>query len=519
VRLACSATLVSDENVQKKQVTPKKKHFLDGAKLYIFVRFIDKIMSIISILIIARLLGPAEVGQAILALTIYASVNALTQNGLASYIIKVKVLRPWHFDLIWTYGWLLRFLFLFVLMNVFASLLIHYSILQEFPQLGLYLHILSLSLLLMAFFNVYFFKFIKQRNFALDVRSGIYARIFKLAAVLVSAVYFKTGMALIFGQIVYSFVVVFMSYHYCEEQPRIKFDFKKIKRISRYALSIGVAEIFISTRVLLDKLVISILFGPAVTGQFHAASRFTNEIVADLKMLVTKLIFPIYAPERNFHVIKKDNLEIMIFLIYLATPFYLFISFNAEVIVVTLLGKAWEEASIFLPLLSVLAIVKIPGMVLSQVIKTTPNTFILSQVSIVQLFVFLLVAGIFLSINGISIKYFLFLLIFLELLQLWYFKVVFTLHDIRNILNFLTKFSYILLYCVINLGFNIYAIAGQESVYFSLAYNALAVVIFYFLMLSLSLFSLVDNRPMAIAAQLIFSTPLAIIKRSHMKPK
>ena len=185
-------------------------------------------MSIISILIIARLLGPAEVGQAILALTIYASVNALTQNGLASYIIKVKVLRPWHFDLIWTYGWLLRFLFLFVLMNVFASSLIHYSILQEFPQLGLYLHILSLSLFLMAFFNVYFFKFIKQRNFARDVRSGIYARIFKLAAVLVSAVYFKTGMALIFGQIVYSFVVVFMSYYYCEEQPRIKFDFKKL---------------------------------------------------------------------------------------------------------------------------------------------------------------------------------------------------------------------------------------------------------------------------------------------------
>ena len=158
-------------------------------------------------------------------------------------------------------------------------------------------------------------------------------------------------------------------------------------------------------------------------------------------------------------------------------------------------------------------------MVHSHLFKTTPNTFILSQVSIVQLFVFLIVAGIFLSINASSIKYFLFLLIFLELLQLWYFKVVFTLRDIRNILNFLTKFSYILLYCIINLGFNFYAITGQESVYSTIAYNALAVVIFYFLMLSLSLFSLVDNRPMAIAAQLIFSTPLAIVKRSLMKPK
>ena len=97
--------------MQTEKLIPKKKSFLNGAKLYIFVRFFDKFVSIISILIIARILGAAEVGQAILAITIYASVNALTQNGLASYIIRVKVLKPWHFDLVWTYGWFFRFLF------------------------------------------------------------------------------------------------------------------------------------------------------------------------------------------------------------------------------------------------------------------------------------------------------------------------------------------------------------------------------------------------------------------------
>ena len=115
---------------------------LKGTFYFSALKWLDRLFSIISGIILARLLEPKDFGLVALAMTAITMLQSLTQIGLGGAIIHRQEIDRKYYDVAWSYGYVGRGFLLFLIFFLTAPWI---AIFYKEPQLTPVIRVLALN--------------------------------------------------------------------------------------------------------------------------------------------------------------------------------------------------------------------------------------------------------------------------------------------------------------------------------------------------------------------------------------
>jgi O-antigen/teichoic acid export membrane protein len=311
----------------------------DGAVWLIAARLLDRGLGLLSTLILARLLVPADFGLIAMATSILALLEALTSFGLDAALIRHRGAHREHFDTVWT---------LYVLLGALigAALLVAAIPAADFfdePRLAPILAALAAIAFVRGFENV--------GMLALE-RELAFRRVFAFIAVKKAAA-FCTGVflalalrdyrALLGGMAAGALTGVALSYALHSYRPRPSLAcWRELFSFSKWLLIKNVLDFF---RLRYADLVIGRVAGPTAVGVYSVGAEIALLPTTELVAPINRAVLPGYAQmAREREVLRQGYVAVLGLVAVVALPAALGIAAIAPVLIPALLGQHWSAA-------------------------------------------------------------------------------------------------------------------------------------------------------------------------------
>ena len=250
-----------------------------------------KVATLVSAVILARLLEPADFGLLALGTALITISQYATQTGFESAIIQRQD-RPEEFlNAAWTFE-LLRCAILFTVVFAVAPLL--GSIFEE-PRAVAVVRAVAVTILLQGLRNigaVYFRKhFDFHKQFALEVGPLVlYAPL-----VIVLAFHLRNVWALVWANLAASLLACILTYAMHEYRPRLDFSLQKAASLFQFGKWVLGNSIFVMARDQGTTLFVGRFLGIPALGFLNRADAFSTSIFQQLYDIAWKVGYPAYA--------------------------------------------------------------------------------------------------------------------------------------------------------------------------------------------------------------------------------
>jgi PST family polysaccharide transporter len=313
----------------------------------ILAKVIDRGLSILSILILARLLAPSDFGIVALAASLIALLEVATALGFDSALVRDPAAARSHYDTAWTLNLLLT-------MGMAVAMLILALPAAWFyaePRLAPVIAVLALSPLIQGWENIGVVAFRKELNFR---REFLFLGGKKLAMFCVAVpLAFALGnyWALVAGTVAGRATGVVLSYaihpyrpRFCLAQWRVLFGF------SRWLLVINLSS-FVRERY--PDLVLGQVVGPSGLGLYAVGAQIAQLPSSELTAPINRAVFPgLSAVASDPPALRRAFLSAQGMTLLFAVPAAFGIAALAPVLVPTLLGERWIDATEVVALLA-----------------------------------------------------------------------------------------------------------------------------------------------------------------------
>jgi O-antigen/teichoic acid export membrane protein len=250
---------------------------------------------LVRLVVVARLLAPADFGLIGMALTVVTGLNALTTIGLDISVIKTSFKSDeelsTHLDTLWTVD-LIRRLILAILLAVVA-----YPASRFYREDSLYQILLLFSLLpfIQGFQNIGLLIYRKKVDFRGLVWLELATNFLTAATTIALVVWTRNVWALALSQLVSTAIGVVLSYMIHPYRPRPSFD-KNALRLAitygKYALLIGVLGYVMQMS---DNILLGKLYSAAVLGTYVIAYNLAMLPLHGIANVIVNVTFPAYA--------------------------------------------------------------------------------------------------------------------------------------------------------------------------------------------------------------------------------
>ena len=128
----------------------------------IVIRWLNRFISIISTIVLARILNPEDFGLMALAISITSVFESFTSIGLNAKLVQGKKVTKEDYDVAWTYGYVLRGVILYLMIFLASNWV---SDFYDKPNLEIIIKVLGLTHLMNGFGNVWLTEFIREIDF------------------------------------------------------------------------------------------------------------------------------------------------------------------------------------------------------------------------------------------------------------------------------------------------------------------------------------------------------------------
>lgn len=302
-------------------------------------KLLDKSVGLISTLVLARVLTPADFGLVAMATAVVAMLELMGAFGFESALIQRQHTERQHFDTAWTFNVLFG-------VGIAAMLPIMAAPAAGFyrePRLELMLPALAVGAFVGGFENIGTVAFRKELNFRMEFRFLLAKRLAAFAVTVTLALTFRSFWALIAGTVTGRLMGVFISYRLHPYRPRLTLAARgDLLHFSKW--------IFISNLIqFLPSRSTDFILGRTVGSHGLSVYNIATEIAAmpstELIAPLNRAVYPAYARLAG----ARDELwarflEVFGIISLLAFPIAVGLYCLSDLAVSLLLGAQWREA-------------------------------------------------------------------------------------------------------------------------------------------------------------------------------
>lgn len=300
----------------------------------------EKLLGLLSTLILARLLVPEDFGLVAIVSLVIAFIDVLAETGAKDYIVQKEEVTRADLDTSWTFNLLLKGGVVFLLFLIAPLIAAYYQNEALIPAI----RILSFMALFNALVNPQLFILQRERNYKGIFKIDIARKVISVLITVSLAFYLRSYWALIIGQLVSVSSRLVLSYILVPYLPR--FTLVEIKNQFSFSQWILLKSIFGYVRAQLDTFLVSSKFSVGALGGYHI-SKYIAMMPAT--QILGPAMTPLLASFSNVQDKEKElKHQIQFSLIVLLLTIYPIASFlftNSEDISAIILGAKWVAYS------------------------------------------------------------------------------------------------------------------------------------------------------------------------------
>lgn len=329
----------------------------DSAAWLILVRLASKAIDFVSLLILAKLLSPADFGVIAIAMTLVLMIEAVFELPVSQVLISMPVVTKSHIDTAFTLS-ALRGLALAVMLWVLA---LPFASFYRDPRLALLIGILGLAPVMRGMISPNMSFYVKRLDFRRELVLDIGNKLVTLLLSSLAAWYFRDYRALMVGIIASPLTVVVLSYIFAPYRPHLSLH--DWPAFSGFVGWTTLSQFLSALNWQCDRLLLGRFVTPAQLGNYSLAN--------DLSFIPEQaLIRPIVRPLLSaFSLIGDDQTRLRsayqkasATILAVGLPLMLGLSLLADPAVHFILGSKWIAA---IPTLKWLSLTLIPPLFIS----------------------------------------------------------------------------------------------------------------------------------------------------------
>jgi polysaccharide transporter, PST family len=326
---------------------------LAGAAFTVSMRWSDRLIGLVSTLILARLLVPADLGIIAMGSLVIGLANVLFELGVGVALIQNRDAEQSHYDTAWTIR-LLQSTLTAIVIAVAAPFAGDYF---GDPRVVPVVQVMAVRLILGAFENIGVVTFQKNLQFGLDFRFMFLKRFAGFAVTMVLAWLMRSYWALVIGSLVGSVFGVVLSYLLHPMRPKLGLQrFREIFSVSQWMLvrSIGM---YLDNN--LHQMLVGRRAGTSVMGGYSVASQISAMPSSELLSPLNRVLFPAFVQVRSdLGELKRMFLLAQGVQTLIGIPAAVGLALVAREATVLFLGERWLLAVPFVQILAITHVVQ-----------------------------------------------------------------------------------------------------------------------------------------------------------------
>ncbi len=329
-----------------------------GAAWMVLLRACDRAIGLVSTIVLARLLAPADFGIVALVNSLIALIALLGAFGLDVALVQNRSVERRHFDTVWTFN----VLFGLAMAVVLAALARPTADFYGDPRLVPVILALVTAQLIQAFGNVGVVHFRRDLEFDREFRLQILGRVVTTFVVtLPLAFLLRDYRALVGGTLASSVLGVVLSYRMHPFRPSFSLGaWRELFAFSKWMLATNVI-VFVYSRAV--DLIVGRLTGTAALGVFSLGKEMSRMPSSELSAPIQRAVLPGYARlSSDLEALRAGYLKVVSILALAILPAATGLAVVAEPVIMLVLGAQWQET---IPVVRILAVEGMLGVGLS----------------------------------------------------------------------------------------------------------------------------------------------------------
>jgi len=312
------------------------------------MRWSDRLIGLVSMIVLARLLVPADFGIVAMSSVVVGLVDVLLDLGVNVALIHNQEADRADYDTAWTLR-LLQAALAGAVIFLGAPFAADYYHNEEVADV---LRVMAASVFIAGLENIGIVAFQKHLEFGSDFRFFFYKRVAGFFITLIAAWLLRSYWAMVFGALAGRAIGVLLSYLMHPHRPRFCLSrFSRIWSFSQWVLIRNIGA-YLDTRT--DKLLIGRRTDAATAGAYSVADEIAALPTTELLAPLGRVLFPAFVQKRYDpdafarSVSTTIGVQAMV-----AIPACVGLSMVADDVVYLLLGAKWAQSA---PLIRIMAI-------------------------------------------------------------------------------------------------------------------------------------------------------------------
>lgn len=325
-----------------------KRKMAKGAAWMVGFKLAQRSLTLISIIVLARLLVPADFGLVAMGTAFVAALELFSAFNFDVALIQHQNPQPVHFNTVWTVQFLFA-LSIALLLVIFAVPLSHF---YDEPRLAFILFALSAGTVIGGLENIGVVTFRKELQFDKEFLFMFSSRAVGFLVTMIAAVTLRSYWALVLGIVATRFTGLTASFVMSPYRPRP--SVAAFAELFRYSKWLYFTNLLMFLRHRSADFIIGKLAGPAALGTYSIAYEVSGIPTTEMVAPINRAVLPGYVKmAHDMAEIRKGYLEVIGLIALLAIPAAAGIAASSELLVMVLLGDKWAAAA---PLISILGL-------------------------------------------------------------------------------------------------------------------------------------------------------------------
>jgi O-antigen/teichoic acid export membrane protein len=324
-----------------------ERHMVRGSIWVIGVRWSLRLMGLVSTVILARLLTPADYGIVSIAAMIVGFVATFGQTGQGAALIRHPNPTREHYDSAWTVSLLLG---IGLGLIIWALTPITTAYFHE-PRAGIIVQVLAFRTMLAGSSNVGTINFQRNLQFNKQFWFNVTPSLVSFVVTITAAFLLRNYWALVIGimsQHVSNFVL-----SYVMEPFRPRISFSKVGEIWSFSTWSLFKNIGIYINELVDRIAIGGFAGSAAMGRYYVATDVATAPSSEIVGPIVAVLFPVMATVQHDRAKRRElYLTVLYWAALVCTSTSIGVALVANDMVDLVLGSQWGDVKPLMPWLA-----------------------------------------------------------------------------------------------------------------------------------------------------------------------